>query len=186
MNNSYIDSMEKDRQFVKDYLNKIYPQLVINCKKTCGAGYSQWGDDLLSISIQFFLEKPIEVQLEAIENNKCENFITFIMAMQLKSSSSYFYTRYRKELYASRELITDLNYGRIQPYSIHEKEDMLTCLEECIEEMDPEFKIIFFEKVYDGVSLRDLSHKYDISIHNLTIKLNEQHNNIKNKCECYL
>lgn len=103
--------LTKDEIFVRKELEKIYPQLEINCRKVCGDNYWRWGEDLLPVAITFFLEKPVQAQLKTIENGKLENFITWIMNMQLKSSSSYYYSRYRKPRLQMREMFEgDLDY----------------------------------------------------------------------------
>ena len=51
---------KKKREIVTEEVGKIYDQLVINCKKTCGAGYDQWGEDLLGMSLEIFFEKKTD------------------------------------------------------------------------------------------------------------------------------
>jgi len=68
---------KKKREIVTEEVGKIYDQLVINCKKTCGAGYSRWGEDLLAMSLEMFFEKKTDYIWKVYQDGKLENFITF-------------------------------------------------------------------------------------------------------------
>jgi hypothetical protein len=139
--------LTKDEIFVRKELEKIYPQLEINCKKVCGEGYWRWGNDLLAVAVTFFLEKPIEAQLKTIADNKLENFITWIMNMQLKSSTSYFYTRYRKPRMMMREMYEgdlDYMYG-----TENVPEEAISCIIRELENIPVEYKDAILSTIYD-------------------------------------
>jgi len=96
---------KQKRDTVTKEIGNIYNQLVINCEKTCGAGYNRWGSDLLPMCIEMFLEKDTEYIYKVYTDGKLENFITFMMGFQLKSSSSRFWHVYRKHLNSNRERV---------------------------------------------------------------------------------
>lgn len=139
--------LTKDEIFIRKELEKIYPQLKINCKKVCGDGHWRWGDDLLAVAITFFLEKPIEAQLKTVANNKLENFITWIMNMQLKSSSSYFYSRYRKPRMMMREMYEgDLDYM----YGTETVPEIaITCILEELKNIPEDYREAILAMTYD-------------------------------------
>lgn len=140
--------LTKDEIFVRKELENIYPQLQINCRKVCGDAYWRWGDDLLAVAVTFFLEKPVKAQLKTIEDRKLENFITWIMNMQLKSSSSYFYSRYRKPRMQMRELYEgDLDYM----YGTESvKEEAIECILAELENIPKDYREAILSRIYDN------------------------------------
>ena len=96
--------LTKEEIYVRKKLTDIYPQLKINMVKTCGYNSNRWADDLLAVSVTFFLEKPLETQLKIISDGKIEHYITFIAGTQVRSGSSKFYNEYRKFTTSQREL----------------------------------------------------------------------------------
>lgn len=134
--------MTKDELYVRKELEKIYPQLLINVKKVCGKGYSQWGEDLLPVAITFFLEKPLQQQLKTIREGKLENFITWIMNIQLKSNSSYHFSMYRRPMARNRELWEDkYDYMSKEDFIVEDfNEELLQCVEEQLDKIPVVFK----------------------------------------------
>ncbi len=95
---------KEKKAFVDKHITKIFTQLQVNMQKICGAAASKWQDDLLQLSVEFFLNKDLDVQYESCTNNKAENFITYIANFQLKSSTSRFWHKHRKFVGNTREL----------------------------------------------------------------------------------
>ena len=166
--------MDKDITFVKEQLTLIYPQLQINCKNVCGAGFNTWGEDLLAMSLEIFLEKPIEYQLKVIEDGKLENFITYVMNLQLKSGSSRFYHQYRKASEKSRELYDNYNYRKElymeSPFKSpdiipDEPDELMECLKAQQDKLDPFEKMVLQRHMVNGERAIDLSSEFDIPYH---------------------
>ena len=102
-----METTTEKKQFISNEIAKIYEQLVINCRKVCGAAYDRYGVDLLPFSIEIFLDKPLEVQLKVIADKKLENYITHVMNFQLKLGTTGFYHKYRKHHEKQREYLMD-------------------------------------------------------------------------------
>jgi hypothetical protein len=83
------------KKIINDVLSQIYPQLQINALKVASDN-SPWLEDILPHAIITYLEKPLDYQWKIILDNKLEEFITYVMAFQLKSGNSPFYGHYRK------------------------------------------------------------------------------------------
>ena len=83
------------RKIIDSILTQIYPQLRINAVKVA-TDNSPWLEDILSHCLLAFLEKPLDYQWKIVLDKKVENFITYTMALQLKSSNSPFFAQYRK------------------------------------------------------------------------------------------
>jgi len=165
------NKLTEEEIFVRKEIEKIYPQLLINAKKTCGAAFDKHGLDLIALCVEFFLTKPLKDQLNTIANKKLENFITFMMAMQLKSGSSKFYYQYRKHHESQRELYPNYDYG--QKYIAYntafndEESEIVTCIKCEINKLDPYTKMLVNEKVIEGKTYTEISNTYNIQYNTL-------------------
>jgi len=174
---------KQKKAYVDKHLTEIYPQLRINVEKVCGAGTSQWADDLLPTALEFFLEKPLQVQYESCINNKAENFITFIMAFQLKSSSTKFWHVHRKHISNSREYYTDhFQYDLDKKQDVAD-DDHMHCIKQAIKKLDVFEKMLIEERVIKGIKFVDISDRYDIPYTALCNQLNKTLKKLKKQCQ---
>lgn len=175
-------TLTKDEKFVRDEITRIYPQLKINMRKVCGDNNWRWGDDLLAVAVTFFLEKPLETQLKTINNGKLENFITWIANMQLKSSSSYFYTRYRRPMSMSRELYMDYNY-KIDTIEYSDYEEALQCIEEGIKEVPEPYGNFIMDLLFKHKTMGECIDEVPEGSITFKKNMNEYINQIQEKCQ---
>lgn len=183
-----MKKLSEDEKRVREELTKVFPQLVINAKNVCGKGYDKWGDDLLQLSIEMFLEKPIEDQIKTIDNNKLENFITYIMNFQLKrGKTTRFYHTHRKFVGSTRELFAgSYNYDYDDDFERpldDEASELQECINKHIKDLNPFEKMLINEKVQWGVKLTDISVKYNIPYSSLQTGLRRTLNKIKKQCQ---
>jgi len=177
---------KKKREIVTEEVGKIYDQLVINCKKTCGAGYSRWGEDLLAMCLEMFFEKKTDYIWKVYQDGKLENFITFVMAFQLKSNSSKFWHVYRKHLYSYRELYPNIPYANHVSYNQafnDEPSDLYYCLKKAIDSLDPYQKMLVNEIMIGGKKFNKTSQKYNINYHSLKTDYKLVKALIQRKCQ---
>lgn len=171
--------MNKEEIYVRKKVTEAYPQLKKNIKKVCGAGYDQWGDDLLAVSIEFFLEKPLVQQLKTIEEGKLENFITWIANIQLKSNSSRYYLHYRRPMLASRELF-EINYD----FSIKSfNEELMQCVEKVLEGLDPVIADAIVQIAYYNKPLYEISEELGVCIRTTKTMLDKAVKQIQKQCQ---
>lgn len=179
--------LSQEEIMIRQELEKIYPQLLINAKKTCGTAFDKHGLDLIAVCVEFFLNKPLEDQLKTIENGKLENFITFMMAMQLKSGSSKFYSQYRKHHEKQRELYVNYDYGyEYVAYNNafkNEEDEIITCIKCEIEKLNPYMKMLVNERLLEGKTYTYISETYDINYNSLKKDTNATIKQIKQKCQ---
>lgn len=174
---------DKERKaYVDKHLTKIYPQLKKNMVKVCGAGHDFWADDLLSIAVEFFLNKDIEVQYDSCINNKAENFITYMANFQLKSGTSKFFHRHRKFSSKTREYFTD-GYVYDRGSKVFEDDDRTLCMKEAIKELDPFERMLVDERIIKGMKFNDIAERYDIPYSSLSHNYSKIKTKIKNKCK---
>lgn len=177
--------LTKEEKWVREELAKLYPQLQINEKKVLGAGYNLWGGDLLALAIEFFLNKPIDNQVEAFKEGKAENYITFIMNIQAKSSSTKFYHQYRKPTLSIRELYADTYVYEGTNQIDNSDDDRMLCLKEAIKQLDPFEKMLVEERIINGVGYDEIKEKYDIPYSALSNQLTKVKKKLKKLCQHY-
>ena len=180
--------LSKDEVRVREELTKVYPQLQINCRKVCGQAFDKWGDDLLHLSIEMFLEKPIEKQIFTIEQNKLENFITYIMNFQLKrGKTTRFWHTHRKFVGQTRELFNGTyDYKRDdmfpKPFE-DEVSELQQCINKSINKLDPFEKMLIKERVEWGMNYTEIAEKYNIPYSSLQGGVKKILRKIKEQCQ---
>jgi len=179
---------KEKKAYVDKHITKIFSQLQENARKVTGAGYSKWGDDLLQLSMEMFLEKSLDVQYDACLNNRAENFVTYIMNFQLKrGNTTRFHHVHRKFLGSTRELFVgtyDYDNDPEFPEPFDDEVSILQrCVDEQIAELNPFDKMLIHEKIYNGASFKEMAEKYNINYNSLSQGLKVTLNEIKKTCQ---
>ena len=182
--------LTQDEKFVRDELTKAYPQLQINVKNVTGAGAPIWADDLLALSVQMYLEKPIEYQLKVIKDGKLVNFITKVMNFQLKvGKTTKFWFDYRKHSNSFREIFPNYAYKnenfRDEPF-YKEKSELEMCIECERKKLDPFQSMLIQRRVEQEWSFKDISKMYNIPYNSLQRELTLVLKRIKKRCSKYM
>lgn len=107
-----------------------YNQLEVNAVKTCGSDQT-FKEDLLGYAVEYFLTIPLDRQIQIYNDNSIEEYVTRLMGISLKSSTSPFYSKYRKFLMATRE-ITDWTPFGIEEEYFEDSSDCKAC--DCIKQ----------------------------------------------------
>ena len=178
--------MTQEEKFVRKELEKVYPQLVINSQKTCGAGYDKWGHDLLALCVMIYLEKPLEVQLKVIADGKLENYITYLMGFQLKLGTTTFYHKYRKHNEKQRDLLPNFEYEGFTVFNDafdDEPSECYSCVKQEIDKLDPYKKMLINEIVIEKNTYTKVSRRYKINYHHLKYDTQKILKQIKLKCQ---
>ena len=184
-----MKNLTEDEMFVRREIDKMYPQLVINARKTSTTNFDKWGLDLITTVVEFFLNKPIEQQLKTIADGKLENMLTFMMAIQLKSTSSRFYNEFRKHTMNMRELWTDkymyegMEYNMEDLWEDNIQSEVIKCVEYHAKDLDVFQRMVYDKILKQGMSYADVSKQYKIGYNHLrdtTLELKEMFNQ---KCE---
>ena len=175
-----------------------YPKMVKDSKQIAGANFDKYGEDLLAHCLEDFLvNKSIDYQYKvAIKDNKLVNYIGYSMGIAIKSSSSPFWFKYRKEAYNSRGIYL-IEDGReeIDPLieigadEIDDEFDSpayiknnLDCLRYALENIHWYDKILIEQYYIKGMTFRDMHKKYNISLNSLKKDINSALNKIRKIC----
>jgi len=176
----YTDQEKK--KILDKELTKIYPQLVINMDKVCGYNKHLWAADLLVVAVEYWLAKPLEQQWKTYNDNKMENFITFIASVQVRSNNSKFYSHYRKASIQSRELFD--NYKYVPDENLEQDYELvIECMKKEIELLNPYEKMLIEEKIIQGKSYNYINQKYNIHNGHLLRDIKRIVKRIRTKCE---
>ena len=179
-----MKELTKEEEWVRKELTKLYPQLEINCRKVLGAGYDLYGGDLLSVAIEMFLNKPIEVQVDAFKNNKAENFITYMMNLQAKHNTTHFYHHYKKFSISQREYFPNYSYDSTK-LEDNSDDDLMLCLKQQINKLNPFEKMLVEERIIKKMSYEDIVAKYDIPYSSLSNQIQKVKRKLKHLCIHY-
>jgi hypothetical protein len=166
---------------ITDWLNNNWMQLIINSKKVCTTNYRLWGEDLLLFVIGEFLEKDEEYQIKIYNQNKIEHWITSSMSLQIKSSTSPFYYKYRRPLINERsDKIKDIKND-----DSPDREKIVTKLRETVSRLDGIEKYIAENYIYKQQTVKSLSEELNLpkkKINKIIINIKQK---IKQECQNY-
>jgi hypothetical protein len=185
------------RKQINAKVTQWYPKMYRDSMQISGANFEKYGDDLLAFVLEDFLcNKDLKYQYKvAVQDNKLPNYIGYSMGLQIKSSSSPFWFRYRKEGYNSRGIyLVEDGREEIDPLvEIGEEMDVefdspayvkndLDCVRYALEQLHWYDKILIEEYYIKGLTFRDMHKKYNISLNSLKKDINSALAKIKNIC----
>jgi hypothetical protein len=188
---------EEMRKQINAKVTQWYPKMYRDSMQISGANFEKYGDDLLAFVLEDFLcNKDLKYQYKvAVQDNKLPNYIGYSMGLQIKSSSSPFWFRYRKEGYNSRGIyLVEDGREEIDPLvEIGEEMDVefdspayvkndLDCVRYALEQLHWYDKILIEEYYIKGLTFRDMHKKYNISLNSLKKDINSALAKIKNIC----
>ena len=97
-------------------LTLIQDQLFVNARKVCSYNYEKWGPDLVSHTVLYFLNMPIQKKYVIVTSPSTkvpalERYLTSAMSLAVRSSTSPFYSKHRKHIESHRVLFDDYDYS---------------------------------------------------------------------------
>ena len=167
-----------------------YKQLEINSVKVCtnAAMYSR--EDALAHIVSYFYGLKLEKQWKLYTDGGIEHYLTRAMAMEVKSSTSMFYHKYRKPLIRERELTN--THGEIRYESSYELEDSpeLTGKMKCLRYFyDNELSMIdrwlVEQKIFSGKKVVQICEEFDIPERDIIRQWTTLKNRLKRACKTY-
>lgn len=188
---------EEMKKQINAKVTQWYAKMYKDSMQISGANFEKYGNDLLAYCLEDFLcNKDIEYQYKvAVQDNKLPNYIGYSMSLQIKSSSSPFWFRYRKEGYNSRgiylaedgsveidpsvEIGEEMDDEFDSPYYI--KND-LDCVRYALEQLHWYDSHLINDYFIKGLTYQDMHVKYNISLNSLKKDINKALAKIKNIC----
>jgi hypothetical protein len=189
----------KMKQLVEAKINQYYAKMVADSKRISGTNFDKYGEDLLAHCLEdFLINKPVKYQYKvAIEDNKLPNYIGFSMAMQIKSNTSPFWSKYRKDMYNNRGIyLAEDGSVEIDP-SIEVGEEIdtdfdtpaylkndLDCVRFALNKIHWYNKTLVEQYFLNGMTYKDLNEKYNISMNSLKKDIDKGLKEIRKICSC--
>ena len=169
---------DQKRKMINDWFEREggYEQLVINSHKTCSDSAMYSREDALAHMLEYFFGLPLEKQWKIYCDGGLEFYITRGLALQVKSSSSSFYHKYRKPLIRERELVNDRGeefYGLQEFTNTEELEGRMKCLRFLYDnELNMIDKWLVDQKVFQDKKIRHIAEEYGITEADVTRQWN--------------
>ena len=190
------DSEKRDQINAK--VTQYYPKMYRDSMQIAGANFEKYGSDLLAYCLEDFLcNKSIDYQYKiSCIDEKLPNYIGYSMGLQIKSSSSPFWFKYRKEGYNSRGIylvedgsveidpsveieVDEIDDEFDSPYYI--KND-LDCVRYALEQLHWYDRILVDDYFIKGLTYSSMHKKYNISLNSLKKDINSALNKIRKIC----
>jgi hypothetical protein len=167
-----------------------YKQMEINSVKVCTHAAMYGRQDALAHIVSYFYNLPLEKQFKLYTDGGIEHYLTRALAMEVKSSTSMFYNKYRKPLIRERELIN--SYGEVKYESSYELNDddslegRIRCLRYFYDnELSMIDRWLVEQKVFSGKKVRDICQEFDIPEKDINRQWATLKNRLKRACKTY-
>jgi hypothetical protein len=184
-----LTSSEK-QDLINREITRCYPKMLADSLRITSYNHKQFEDLLPFVISEFLTKKPIDYQYKVCcLDRKLLNYIGRSMSLNLRSSTSTYWNKYRKEAYNSRGSYL-VEYDGFKDYEWDEiidpdkqLEDMSPgeCLHAAIDKLDFYFKALIMDYYLHDLTLKEMNEKYGIPLNSLRkdikkgIKLIQQH-----------
>lgn len=184
------------RQKIADVMNRQYPRYVRNSRIVAGTNYDLYGEDLLSFCISEFLtKKSLDYQYKVVvQDRKFENYIAKSMSLNIRSSTSPYWTKMRKEGYISRGTY-------LAEEEMYEKGDFDTiidfdtpvqyynpteCMMEALDKLDFYHKELIIQHYFNKLTFAQMNKKYGITLNSLHRDMKKAISQIQKYCKHFI
>ena len=148
---------------------------------------SDYTEDLCHMMLQALYQLDEDKIEEMIENDKIRGWLLRGASLQIRSSTSPFYTTFRKHKMSARSGYMDSDSGETQMPSyemdIFPDETLLDCMERAVEQLHWYERAIFNKKFKEGLSIEEIYKFYNIGKYHLVRDLNKAIGEIRATCK---
>ena len=190
---------EEMRTMVNLKITQVYPKLLKDAQQISGYNFKTYGLDLLAFALEKFLcDKPIDYQYKvAVIHNKLPNYLGRAMSLYIRSSTSPFWHKYRKEAYNSRGVynaeFNDSKEGKPVEYTPDHlndefdtplyRKDLNECMLWAIGELHFYYRQLITDYYIHNMTYAAIHKKYNISVNSITQDIKKGHKLIKELCQ---
>ena len=178
------------KQMINDWFtNGGYKQLEINSVKTCTdyAYYSR--EDALAYTIAYFLGLDLDKQFKIYCDGAMEHYITRALSLQVKSTTSGFYTHYRKPLIRERELVNERGeefHGDEDLSDGDELEGRMKCLRYFYDnELNRIDRWLVEQKVFQNKKLNHIAAEFELNPRDVNNQWTALKGRLRRMCKSY-
>ena len=153
--------IRKREEWFRKHFPKLQKEIKYNITKTTGP-MSSYDSDLTQIAVLQFLNKPLEVQKQMLDDNKVENYILVTAGMHIRSSSSPFYNQVRKHKMSARSGALPDRTNEDDEFLL-ENQDFYQCFQREFPKMHYYFRTLLEEKYMNQLTFDEIREKYNIT-----------------------
>ena len=175
-------------EHIKIQITKDYPKLVADAKRITSYNAQQFEDLLPFCIAELLTKKPLDYIYKLIVLDKAlPNFLGKSMSINIRSSSSPFWSKYRKQMYHNRGVYlaeTEDAYinGQYDEIEISEDENY-NCMMAQLSKMNFYNQAILTDYFINEMTYQQLNKKYGISLNHLRKAVDEGLTIIREACK---
>ena len=185
--NEYNLTEDEMRDMINREITLAYPKMCKDEKRITSYNYHLYSDLLSFVLAEFLGKKSIQYQFQVCcINKKVLNYMGRSMSLNLRSSTSPYWSHIRKDSYNYRGIYlaeTDKSYvnGDYDEITINEDDDY-SCMLIQLEKLDFYHKPLIIDYYLKNMTYDQLNKKYGIALRHLRQAINEGLQIIKTEC----
>ena len=179
---------EEMRDMINVEITKAYPKMCQDEKRITSYNYHLYSDLLSFVIAEFLGKKSISYQFKVCcVDKKILNYVGRSMSLNLRSSTSPYWSHIRRDSYNYRGLYlaeTDKSYvnGQFDEIEINE-DDNYGCMLTQLDKLDFYHRPLVIDYYLKNMTYHQLHKKYGISLSNLKLAIDEGLEIIKTECK---
>ena len=185
--NEYDLTDEEKRDMINIAITKHYKKMLKDERQITSYNYHLYSDLLSFCMEQFLCKKPLDYQFKVcVTDDAILNFMGRSMSLNLRSSTSPYWSHIRKDSYNFRGIYlaeTDKSYvnGDYDEISVNQDDDY-GCMLIQLEKLDFYHKPLIVDYYLKGMTYDQLNKKYGIALRHLRQAISEGLEIIKTEC----
>ena len=185
--NEYDLTEDEMRDMINREITLAYPKMLKDERQITSYNYHLYSDLLSFVLAEFLGKKSIQYQFQVCcINKKVLNYMGRSMSLNLRSSTSPYWSHIRKDSYNYRGIYlaeTDKSYvnGDYDEITINEDDDY-SCMLIQLEKLDFYHKPLIIDYYLKNMTYDQLNKKYGITLRHLRQAINEGLQIIKTEC----
>jgi len=189
--NEYNLTDDEKRDMINIAITKHYPKMLKDERQITSYNYHLYSDLLSFCMEQFLIKKDINYQYKVcVEDDAILNYMGRAMSLNLRSSTSPYWSHIRRDSYNFRGLYlaeSDKDYISGNYDIIQEQEmDSQDCVLQALEQLDFYHKPLLTDYYLNGLNYSQLNKKYGISPNHLKKAIDTGISIIKQQCKQFI
>ena len=189
--NEYDLTEDEMRDMINREITLAYPKMLKDERQITSYNYHLYSDLLSFVLAEFLGKKSIQYQFQVCcINKKVLNYMGRSMSLNLRSSTSPYWSHIRKDSYNYRGIYlaeSDKAYVNGDYDVIQEHEmDNYSCMLQALEQLDFYHKPLLTDYYLNGLNYSQLNKKYGISPNHLKKAINTGISIIRQQCKQFI
>ena len=178
---TYTDTQKQE--IIKESIADMFTQLQKNAENICTYNSDIWSDNLLADTLEGFLVRKIKAQWDIFMEGKLERYLTRAMSLAIRSNTSPFWHKYRKDMGRYRELFPERDYGEDPHRKSGEYKMLLDDVENEVDALNYYYKELIQRHYYNNETAEEIGKALNISTNTITTDIRKGLELLKNKLQ---